>query len=152
MPPSRRHHSIASSGSSHVENGTHALPCLRRLKRSSSAAATILPSTTRAAAGSWNTALMPRTRTGATSPKRADVKHESPATGAHAVRFVGKTVPMADNESKTTTDHDEIRRWAEERGGKPATVAGTESGGDDAGVLRIDFPGGEGDRLEEISW
>ena len=39
---------------------------------------------------------------------------------------------MADNESKTTTDHDEIRRWAEERGGKPATVKGTESGGEDA--------------------
>src|SRR4051794_21099757 len=59
---------------------------------------------------------------------------------------------MADNESKTTTDHDEIRRWAEERDGKPATVKGTESGGEDAGILRIDFPGGEEDRLEEISW
>jgi hypothetical protein len=59
---------------------------------------------------------------------------------------------MADNDSKTTTDHDEIRRWAEERGGKPATVQGTESGGEDAGILRIDFPGGEEDRLETISW
>jgi hypothetical protein len=59
---------------------------------------------------------------------------------------------MAEHESKTTTDHDEIRRWAEERGGRPATVAGTESGGEDAGVLRIDFPGGAEDRLEEISW
>jgi hypothetical protein len=59
---------------------------------------------------------------------------------------------MADNTSNTTTDHDEIRRWAEERGGRPATVAGTEAGGEDAGVLRIDFPGGEEDRLEEISW
>jgi hypothetical protein len=59
---------------------------------------------------------------------------------------------MADHESKTTTDCGEIRRWAEERGGRPATVTGTESGGEDAGILRIDFPGGEGDRLEEISW
>jgi hypothetical protein len=59
---------------------------------------------------------------------------------------------MAEHDSKTTTDHDEIRRWAEERGGKPATVKGTESGGEEAGVLRIDFPGGEEDRLEEISW
>jgi hypothetical protein len=59
---------------------------------------------------------------------------------------------MADNESKTTTDHDEIRRWVEERGGKPAKVKGTEGGGDDPGILRIDFPGGEEDRLEEISW
>jgi hypothetical protein len=59
---------------------------------------------------------------------------------------------MADNESKTTTDHDEIRRWAEDRGGKPATVKGTESGGEDAGILRIDFPRGEEDRLDEVSW
>jgi hypothetical protein len=60
---------------------------------------------------------------------------------------------MADNESKTTTDHDEIRRWAEERGGKPARVKGTEAGEDDAGILRIDFPGGAGEeQLEHISW
>ena len=55
-------------------------------------------------------------------------------------------------ETKTTTDHDEIRRWVEEHGGKPATVKGTEGNGD-AGVLRIDFPGGTGeDQLEHISW
>jgi hypothetical protein len=54
--------------------------------------------------------------------------------------------------SHTTTDHDEIRRWVEEHGGRPATVRGTEDG-DDAGVLRIDFPGGAGgDRLETIEW
>jgi hypothetical protein len=28
-------------------------------------------------------------------------------------------------ESKTTTDHDEIKKWVESRGGKPATVKGT---------------------------
>jgi len=51
-----------------------------------------------------------------------------------------------------TTDHDEIRRWVEERGGRPATVARTHSG-DEAGVLRIDFPGrGADEKLEEISW
>ena len=56
------------------------------------------------------------------------------------------------NLSKTTQDHDEIRSWAEERGGKPSHVASTGSG-DDVGILRIDFPGfsGEGS-LEEISW
>ena len=56
------------------------------------------------------------------------------------------------SEAKTTTDHDEIRKWVEERGGHPARVKGTEdkSGG---GLLRIDYPGysGEG-KLEEISW
>ena len=59
---------------------------------------------------------------------------------------------MADSSSKTTTDHDEIRKWAEARDGKPASVKGTESGGE-AGVLRIDFPGYSGeDSLEHISW
>ena len=53
-------------------------------------------------------------------------------------------------EAQTTTDHDTIRSWAEERGGRPATVEGTE-GGDDAGVLRIDFQEKD-DRLKEISW
>jgi len=54
--------------------------------------------------------------------------------------------------SHTTTDHDEIRSWVEEHGGRPATVRDT---GDESepGVLRIDFPGGAGaDQLEEISW
>ena len=55
-------------------------------------------------------------------------------------------------ESKTTTDHEEIRRWAEERDGRPVTVRGTGDS-DEPGVLRIDFPGGAGeDRFEEISW
>ena len=55
--------------------------------------------------------------------------------------------------SNTTTDHDQIRRWVEKHDGKPASVRGTEKGDDDAGVLRIDFPGGAGqDRLEHISW
>jgi hypothetical protein len=52
--------------------------------------------------------------------------------------------------STTTTDHDEIRRWAEERGGRPATAKGTESGGE-PGVLRFDFNEPE-ESLEEISW
>lgn len=56
------------------------------------------------------------------------------------------------DESRMTTDHEEIRQWAEERGGQPARVKGTGDE-DDPGLLRIDFPGysGEG-RLEPISW
>ena len=54
--------------------------------------------------------------------------------------------------SHTTTDHDEIRAWVEQHDGTPATVKGTGEG-DEAGVLRIDFPGGAGsDRLEPIEW
>ena len=57
-------------------------------------------------------------------------------------------------ESKTTTDHDEIRRWVDARGGRPAAVAATGSG-DDPGILRIDFPDApqsDDDDLEQISW
>jgi hypothetical protein len=54
--------------------------------------------------------------------------------------------------TNTTTDHEEIRRWVEEHGGKPARVRGTGNG-EGAGVLRIDFPGGSGEEsLEHISW
>jgi hypothetical protein len=55
-------------------------------------------------------------------------------------------------ESKTTTDHDAIRRWVEERGGRPARVKDTGSNGD-PGILRVDYPGrGDDEALEEISW
>lgn len=56
------------------------------------------------------------------------------------------------SESKTTTNHDEIRRWVEERGGFPARVKGTDERGA-GGVLRIDYPGFTGaERLEKIDW
>jgi hypothetical protein len=57
------------------------------------------------------------------------------------------------HQSQQTTDHDEIRRWVEERGGKPASIAGTAKGKEEAGLLRIDFPGGAANPpLEPISW
>lgn len=59
---------------------------------------------------------------------------------------------MATSQTNTTTDHEEIRRWVEEHGGRPARVRGTGDDGD-PGVLRIDFPGGAGEeQLEPISW
>ena len=54
--------------------------------------------------------------------------------------------------SQTTTDHEQIRQWAEARGGKPSCVRGTGGVGD-TGMLRLDFPGYSGaDSLQEISW
>lgn len=50
-----------------------------------------------------------------------------------------------------TRNHDLIRRWAEERGGVPATVPGTEHDGH-LGVLRFDFPGFGGRELQHVSW
>jgi hypothetical protein len=55
-------------------------------------------------------------------------------------------------DSKVTTDHEEIRRWVEARGGKPARVRDTGAG-DDPGILRIELPGdGPDPNLEPISW
>lgn len=53
-------------------------------------------------------------------------------------------------ESKTTTEHEEIKRWVEERGGGPAIVK-TAPGGE-SGLLRVDFPGSGAGAFEHISW
>ncbi len=57
-------------------------------------------------------------------------------------------------EAEITTDHDQIRKWAEARGGKPAAVKATHRG-KDPGILRLifpDAPNANDDSLEEISW
>jgi hypothetical protein len=58
--------------------------------------------------------------------------------------------PERAGRSLVTTSHEVIRHWAEERGGVPATVEGTEHG-DRAGVLRFDF-GERTDKLRHITW
>jgi len=50
--------------------------------------------------------------------------------------------------AEKTTDHEAIKAWVEERGGRPARVAQQDKGG---GILRIDFQEPD-DSLEEISW
>jgi len=52
--------------------------------------------------------------------------------------------------SETTTDHDTIRKWIEERGGTPTIVKGTEDD-EGEGILRVDFAERD-DKLEEIEW
>jgi hypothetical protein len=69
-------------------------------------------------------------------------RHEIHSTEEHEQR---------PGETLVTTDHDVIRQWAEERGGEPATVPGTEHEGR-PGVLRFDFPGYGGKDLEHIDW
>jgi len=54
------------------------------------------------------------------------------------------------SDSQTTTDHETIRKWADQRDGHPATVRATEEDGH-AGILRFDF-GAREERLEEIGW
>ena len=54
------------------------------------------------------------------------------------------------SDSRTLTDHDEIKAWVDERGGKPATVEDTMEDGE-PGVLRIDF-GDDDEGLKQIGW
>ncbi|MFP4356476.1 MAG: hemerythrin domain-containing protein [Phycisphaerae bacterium] len=50
-----------------------------------------------------------------------------------------------------TTDHEEIKQWATERNGKPATVKDTANGG--PGLLRIEFQDDEDvEGLKRIQW
>lgn len=56
--------------------------------------------------------------------------------------------------SRTSRDHDEIRRWAEACGAVPAEVKGTHRDGE-AGILRFEFPNAPNrndSKLERISW
>src|SRR5262245_8612609 len=55
------------------------------------------------------------------------------------------------SEARVTTDHDEIRRWTEERDGHPAKVKGTD--GRSGGLIRIDYEGYSGEKsLDRIGW
>jgi len=54
------------------------------------------------------------------------------------------------SKANVTTDHKKIRRWAEERGAHPATVAATAKK-HEPGILRFDFAPKD-DALEEVSW
>ena len=49
-----------------------------------------------------------------------------------------------DGGSHRTQDHDVIRQWAEERGGKPSTVRSTTDKKGEPGLQRKDFPGYSG--------
>ena len=57
-------------------------------------------------------------------------------------------------EAQITTDHDQIRKWAEARGGKPAAIKATHRG-KDPGIIRLIFPSApnaDDESIEEISW
>lgn len=56
------------------------------------------------------------------------------------------------SQTRTTTNHDEIRWRVAQHSGSPAAVRGTGSK-DSPGILRFDLPGGAGeDQLEHIDW
>ncbi|MGE0224347.1 MAG: hypothetical protein AB7F35_07635 [Acetobacteraceae bacterium] len=54
------------------------------------------------------------------------------------------------SQGEITTDHDFIRKWVEQRDGRPTRVQGTADKSGE-GILRIDFAEPD-EKLEEISW
>ena len=89
---------------------------------------------------------MGRTGNGsAASKQKTTAKRASSGNGS-------SSADKASSGNRVLSDHDEIRKWAEDRGAHPACVRGTGKRGD-LGVLRLDFPGYTGaDKLEEIGW
>src|SRR5688500_6551064 len=71
---------------------------------------------------------------------------------AKARQSLAFTAKARQSAAERTINPEFIRRWVEDRGGRPVSVKGT--GGDgDVGVLRIDFPGYSGARSREaIEW
>ena len=53
--------------------------------------------------------------------------------------------------SETTTNHDTIRKWIEDRDGRPSIVKSTGDGKKGGGLLRVDFREKE-EEFEEIEW
>ena len=50
---------------------------------------------------------------------------------------------------KATTDHQDIRDWADARGGRPVVIRGAR---ERAGGLRIDWSGRGHEGVEQVSW
>jgi hypothetical protein len=89
-----------------------------------------------------------------TAQDRADGRASEAAQAADAVDEVRRnTKTQTTAASYTTTDHEVIRAWADERGAVPAAVDTTGDEPDhepDAGLLRLEFR--DRDSLHEVDW
>lgn len=55
----------------------------------------------------------------------------------------------------TTTNHEQIKKWIEQRGGHPAIVKDTENNSRPGGMIRVDFDDADGSKdagLKRIGW
>jgi hypothetical protein len=89
-----------------------------------------------------------------TAQDRADGRASEAAQAADAVDEVRRnTKTQTTAASYTTTDHEVIRAWADERGAVPAAVDTTGDEPDhepDAALLRLEFR--DRDSLDEVDW
>src|SRR5206468_11591524 len=100
-------------------------------------------------------ARIPAGKRGSAMADKADGHASEAAQAAGAEDEVSRnTKTQTEAASYTTTDHEVIKAWAQARGGRPASVEGTENGSD-AGILRLEFPEGpQGDssELDSVEW
>jgi hypothetical protein len=104
--------------------------------------------------GSRQTQTTERNATNTTDEEAQFIaEHDQLSDSTKRARWIHSPEEHADQPGQTlaTRGHDVIQGWAEERGGRPATVPGTEHDGR-PGVLRIIFSDEGNDRLQEISW
>jgi hypothetical protein len=121
-------------------------------------------STTRrsSSAGRRAASTTSKKRSAATSGRSRSSRTSSTRTGrstgtrqrvtAAATRRAGRSSGGRSGGARPLTDHEEIRRWAEDRRAAPACVRGTGGKRGDVGMIRLDFPGFSGQRLEHIDW
>lgn len=59
---------------------------------------------------------------------------------------------MEPKNTKSTTDHETIKKWAKSNSGKPAMLQNSKQTGRAGGLLRIVFAGDPKENLQTISW
>ncbi|CAN5381720.1 hypothetical protein BH23BAC2_BH23BAC2_05820 [soil metagenome] len=59
---------------------------------------------------------------------------------------------MQPNQISETTAHKTIKKWAEERDGKPALLKDNNESGRAGDLLKVVFPGEEMEDLDLLSW
>ncbi|MGE5646672.1 MAG: hypothetical protein ACM336_12860 [Acidobacteriota bacterium] len=93
-----------------------------------------------------------KAKTTASRSKTTASRSHARSTAARESSGAAASTQRRSSAATTTNDHDQIRSWAEKRGGQPACVKGT-GGKNDIGMLRIDFPGYSGEEtLQHIGW
>src|SRR6185437_380179 len=130
----------ARSGSSRSKSGS------TRSSRSRSGSSR--SATSKSARGS-NSSAGSRPSRGASSRRASS---SSASSHGSSSRTRTSSARRSKSSARPLMDHDEIRQWAEERNARPACVGGT-GGGEDVGMIRLDFPGFSGEQsLEHIEW
>ncbi|GAC1327432.1 MAG: hypothetical protein NVSMB14_18190 [Isosphaeraceae bacterium] len=119
-------------------------------KSSGKKAAAKKPAVKKAASRSGAKSAAGKSAPGRSASKSAPAK-KGAATKKAAPKRAKSKGSTSEHGSHTTTDHQQIQNWVEQRGGYPAAVRRTEHDAD-PGLLRIEFSEAAESSLEKIEW